>query len=159
MNLYDFKVKTIDGSSVSLADYKGKVLLIVNVASECGLTPHYEGLQDLYQQYKDQGLVVLGFPCNQFGAQEPGTDQDIKQFCTTRFGVSFPMFSKIDVNGPDADPLYDYLKQQQPGENSDSANIEWNFAKFLVDREGRVVHRFHPKTEPSQLVASIEALL
>lgn len=158
MSIYDISAQTIDGETCQLSAFQGKVMLIVNVASECGLTPHYKGLEKLYQDFKDQGLVVLGFPCNQFGAQEPGSEAEIKSFCERRYGVSFPLFAKIEVNGPDAHPLYQFLKKEQAGEG-ESSDIEWNFAKFLVDRDGRVVKRFHAKTEPENLVPSIEALL
>lgn len=144
---HDFELKTIDGESKSLGDYAGKALLVVNVASECGLTPQYEGLQKLYEQYRPKGLEVLGFPCNQFGQQEPGSEAEIKEFCTSRYGVDFPMFSKIEVNGEGRHPLYQWLTSQdtQPDGPGD---IEWNFAKFVVDAQGRVIARFSPKTEP-----------
>jgi len=160
MTAHDFKAKTIDGEEQSLSDYSGKVLLVVNVASQCGLTPHYSGLQELYQTYRDRGLVVVGFPCNQFGAQEPGTEAEIKTFCETRYGVDFPMFAKVDVNGPNRHPLYEYLTKQatQPDGPGD---IQWNFAKFLVDRSGEVVARFAPPTAPAseEVVSAIEKAL
>lgn len=156
--LYQFEAKTIDGKKTTFKPYEGKVLLIVNVASACGLTPQYAGLQELYQSYQDRGFEVLGFPCNQFGAQEPGTEQEIASFCSTRFDVSFPMFSKIEVNGAGAHPLYQYLKKQQPGTEA-KPDIEWNFAKFLVDRKGKVVARFSARTEPQAIKSRIEALL
>ncbi len=156
--LYTFEAKTIDGEATTLKPYEGKVLLIVNVASACGLTPQYQGLQELYENYGEKGFSVLGFPCNQFGAQEPGTEKEIAQFCSTSFDVSFPMFSKIEVNGPGAHPLYQYLKKKQPGAEG-KADIEWNFAKFLVDRKGQVVERFSARTEPSAIKARVEALL
>jgi glutathione peroxidase len=156
----DFKAKTIDGETVDLEDYEGKVVLIVNTASQCGLTPQYAGLQELYTKYKDKGMVVLGFPCNQFGSQEPGSEADIKQFCTTKYSVSFPMFSKIDVNGDDAAPIYKYLtsKEVQP---AGKGQISWNFEKFLIDREGNLIGRFAPRTKPSdaELVKAIESQL
>ena len=156
----DFKVNNIDGEKVDLEDYEGKVVLIVNTASQCGLTPQYAGLEDLYKKYGEKGFVVLGFPCNQFGSQEPGTEADIKKFCSTRFNVSFPMFSKIEVNGEGATPLYKYLtaKDTKPAEKG---NISWNFEKFLVDREGNLINRFSPRTKPSdaELVKAIEAQL
>ncbi len=156
----DFKVKNIDGESVDLEDYEGKVVLIVNTASECGLTPQYEGLQDLYKKYSGQGLVVLGFPCNQFGSQEPGTEAEIKQFCSSKFSVTFPMFSKVDVNGEQAAPLYKYLtsKDVKP---AGKGKVGWNFEKFLIDREGNLVNRFKPNTEPSDavLVKAVETEL
>ena len=156
--IYDFKVKTINDEETTLERYKGKVLLIVNVASKCGFTPQYEGLEALYKKYKDQGLVVLGFPCNQFGSQEPGSEAEIKNFCRVNFGVTFPMFSKINVNGDDAHPLYRYLKSEQPGILGSEA-IKWNFTKFLVDKEGKVVERFGSSTKPKELEEKIEALL
>jgi glutathione peroxidase len=159
--VYDFSARSIDGHEVPLAQYSGKVLLIVNTASKCGFTPQYAGLEQLYQQYKDRGLVILGFPCNQFGAQEPGTDQDIAQFCELNYGVSFPMFAKIDVNGPDTHPLYKFLKEQKGGLLGGVGldAIKWNFTKFLVNRKGLVVERFAPSTTPSDLADKIELLL
>jgi glutathione peroxidase len=158
--LHDFKVTTIDGREQSLADYAGKVALVVNVASQCGLTPHYAGLQELYESFKDQGLVVLGFPCNQFGSQEPGTESDIKKFCESRFGVTFPMFAKIEVNGANRHPLYAFLTSQ-PTKPDAAGDIQWNFAKFLVDRGGNVIARFAPPTKPvsEEIVAAIEQVL
>ncbi len=156
--IYDFEVKTIDGANTSLKAYQGKVLLLVNVASACGLTPQYKGLQDLYTELHERGLEILGFPCNQFGAQEPGTEAEIKDFCSTRFDVSFPMFSKIDVNGDTTHPLYQYLKKEKAGKEG-KPDIEWNFAKFLVDSTGRVVERFHARTEPSEIKSRIVELL
>ncbi|WP_181556662.1 glutathione peroxidase [Thermaerobacillus caldiproteolyticus] len=158
MSIYDFTVKTIRGEEKSLADYKGKVLLIVNTASKCGFTPQYKELQELYEQYRDHGFVVLGFPCNQFGQQEPGTEQEIEQFCQVNYGVTFPMFAKVDVNGEHAHPLFVYLTEKAPGIFGTKA-IKWNFTKFLVDRYGNVVERFAPKTKPSDLKAEIEKLL
>ena len=155
--LYEFESTNIDGQKVPLKDYENKLVLVVNVASACGLTPHYEGLQSLYHEYKDQGLEILGFPCNQFGAQEPGSEEEIKTFCTTKFNVTFPMFAKIDVNGPETAPLYKWLKEEQAG--SEGAEIEWNFAKFLIDKKGNVVERFHPKTAPVDIKSSIEKFL
>ncbi len=159
-NIYDFEVKTIDGTARSLRDYEGKVLLVANVASRCGLTPHYAGLQELYATYQDRGFVVLGFPCNQFGGQEPGSEAAIKTFCETRFGVTFPMFQKLEVNGPGRDPLYAYLTQQ-PTQPDGPGDIGWNFAKFLVDRQGRVTHRFAPPTAPAseEIVTALEGLV
>lgn len=157
-SIYTFEVKTIDGETTTLAPCKGKVMLIVNVASECGFTPQYDGLQKLYTEYKDRGLVVLGFPCNQFAGQEPGTEQEIKQFCRVNFGIGFPMFAKIDVNGDGTHPLYRFLKQEQPG-TLGSESIKWNFTKFLVDREGNVVERYAPMTKPEELKPDIEAAL
>ena len=156
--IYDFKVKTIQGEDTTLAQYKGKVMLIVNVASKCGFTPQYDGLEALYQKYKDKGVVVLGFPCNQFGSQEPGTEEEIQNFCRVNFGVTFPMFSKLNVNGDDTHPLYVYLKSEQPGILG-SESIKWNFTKFLVDRNGKVIERFGSSTKPKKIEKEIEALL
>lgn len=157
-SVYDFKVNTIDGDEISLSEYKGKVLLIVNVASECGFTGQYEGLQKLYEEYKDKDFVVLGFPCNQFGKQEPGSSEEIKTFCSTKFGVTFPMFEKIDVNGESAHPLYDYLKSSVPGD-SDGKDIKWNFTKFLIGKDGKVVARFSTTVKPKNIKEDIEKLL
>jgi glutathione peroxidase len=156
--IYDFKVQTITGEKIALDSYKNQVMLIVNTASKCGLTPQYEGLEELYANYKDQGLVVLGFPCNQFGGQEPGSESDIESFCQLNYGVSFPMFAKIDVNGDDADPLFKYLKKSQKGLLG-SEKIKWNFTKFLVNREGDVIARFAPTVKPKDLEKDIEGLL
>jgi len=158
MSLYDFEVKTIDGAKTTLQPYKGKVLLIVNVASKCGFTYQYEGLEKLYKTYKDKGLVVLGFPCNQFSNQEPGNEEEIKNFCSLTYDVTFPMFSKIDVNGENAHPLYVYLKKEQSGLLG-SEGIKWNFTKFLVDKNGKVVDRFAPATTPESLEETIKGLL
>jgi glutathione peroxidase len=157
-SIYDFKVKTIDGAETTLAPYRGKVMLVVNVASACGFTPQYAGLQSLYEKYKDRGLVVLGFPCNQFGAQEPGSEAEIKDFCSTRFSVSFPMFGKIDVNGANTHPLYDFLKKEEKGILGTEA-IKWNFTKFLIDREGKVTGRFASTTKPESMEKEINSLL
>jgi glutathione peroxidase len=156
----NFEVKSIDGDAVKLADYEGKVVLIVNVASECGLTDQYSGLQGLYDKYKDKGLVVLGFPCNQFGSQEPGTEAEIKQFCSTKYKVTFPMFSKVDVNGADASPFYKFLTSQDAAPVGDG-KISWNFEKFLIGRDGKVINRFSPRVAPSdaELVKAIEEAL
>lgn len=156
--IFDFSVRSISNKDVSLSDYKGHVLLIVNTASKCGLTPQYEQLEKLYKTYKDRGLVVLGFPCNQFGDQEPEDEEKIAEFCTVNYGVSFPMFAKIDVNGDSAHPLYRFLKSAKPGLLG-TEPIKWNFTKFLVDRDGRVVNRFAPMTTPESMTAEIEALL
>lgn len=156
--IYDFKVKTIEGKETTLEQYKGKVMLIVNVASKCGYTPQYDGLETLYTKYKDKGLVVLGFPCNQFGSQEPGSETEIQSFCRVNFGVTFPMFSKINVNGEETHPLYHYLKSEQPGILGTEA-IKWNFTKFLVDKEGNVIERFGSSTRPSELEDKVEQLL
>ena len=154
---YDYKVKSISGEDVSMSEYKGKVVLIVNTASKCGFTKQYEGLEELYEKYKDQGFVILGFPCNQFGAQEPGDNEEIKNFCTSTFSVTFPMMSKIDVNGDDADPLYKFLKKEKGGILGD--DIKWNFTKFLIDREGNVVDRFASQKTPKALEKEVEKLL
>jgi len=148
MTIYDFSANDIDGNPRSLSEFKGKALLVVNVASRCGMTPHYEGLEALYQELRDRGLEVLGFPCNQFGAQEPGSEEDIKEFCSTRYQVDFPLFAKIDVNGPARHPLFAWLAAQdtQPDAGGD---IRWNFTKFIVDRNGEVVARFSPPTSPN----------
>lgn len=154
---YDYKVKNISGEDVSMSEYKGKVVLIVNTASKCGFTKQYEGLEELYEKYKDQGFVILGFPCNQFGAQEPGGNEEIKNFCTSTFSVTFPMMSKIDVNGDDADPLYKFLKKEKGGILGD--DIKWNFTKFLIDRDGNVVDRFASQKTPKALEKEVEKLL
>ena len=153
----DFSATMIDGEDQSLANYSGKVLLIVNVASECGFTPQYEGLEELWRRYRDQGLVVLGFPCDQFGNQEPAPEQEIASFCSTRFDVTFPMFAKVDVNGDDAHPLYAWLREEKSGLFGRS--IRWNFTKFLVARDGRVVKRYGSKTTPERLTDDIEKQL
>lgn len=157
MNVYDFKVKTSRGEQKSLADYRGKVLLIVNTATKCGLAPQFNDLQRLYETYQNEGLAVLGFPCNQFADQEPVKDSEMTQTCQVNFGVTFPLHGKINVNGPDADPLYKYLKQEAPGFLG--SRIKWNFTKFLVDTEGRVVKRFSPTTKPMKIEAQIKKLL
>ncbi|MCM2279475.1 MAG: glutathione peroxidase [Oligoflexia bacterium] len=158
MSLYDFEVKTIDGRTTTLGDFRGKALLIVNVASECGFTTQYSGLEELQRRFGARGFSVLGFPCNQFGGQEPGTDAEVKSFCETRFGVSFPLFAKIDVNGANADPLYRFLKAQRKGLLNTEA-IKWNFTKFLIDRQGNVIARFPPQKTPEELTGEIENLL
>ena len=158
MSVYDFEVKSIRGETVSLSEYRGNVLLIVNVASKCGFTPQYKGLQELYDKYKERGLVVLGFPCNQFGRQEPGTEEEIMEFCETNYNVTFPMFAKIEVIGEHAHPLYKYLCNEAPGILGTKA-VKWNFTKFLVDREGNVVDRFAPSVAPEDLEKHIEKLL
>ena len=150
----DFSATTIDGQDQSIRDYDGKVLLIVNVASQCGYMPQYEGLEALWRRYRDQGLVVLCFPCNQFRDQEPGSEQEIASFCSTKFDVTFPMFAKVDVNGDDAHPLYAWLRDEKAGLLGRS--IKWNFTKFLVSRDGRVVKRYGSKTAPEQLTDDIE---
>lgn len=156
-SIHEFSAQTLSGKEASLADYKGKVVLIVNVASKCGFTPQYTGLEALYEKYKDKGLVILGFPCNQFGAQEPGTATDIEQFCQLNYGVKFPMFGKIDVNGANAHPLYQFLRSAKPGLLGTEA-IKWNFTKFLVDKNGEPVKRYAPNTEPKDIAADIEKL-
>lgn len=155
--LYTYSVKNRDGTLTSLSDYVGKVLLIVNTATGCGFTPQYTGLQDLYDKYRDQGLEILDFPCDQFGHQAPGDDDAIHTFCTGRFGITFPQFAKINVNGKDEDPLFTYLKTQAGGLLG--KNIKWNFSKFLIDQQGNVVGRFAPTHTPAALEAKITALL
>ena len=157
MDIYDFKVTTNKGEEVSLSRYKGKVLLIVNTATGCGFTPQYKGLEELYKKYKDQGLEILDFPCNQFGHQAPGTDQEIDSYCTLRYDTTFPRFKKIDVNGDNATPLYKWLKKEKGGVFGDA--IKWNFTKFLVDREGKVVERYSPTTAPAKIENKIKKLL
>ena len=157
-SIYDFSVDDIHGKQQKLADYKDKVLLVVNVASKCGFTPQYKGLEALYEKMHARGLEVLGFPCNQFGAQEPGSEDEISQFCEINYGVTFPLFAKIDVNGGDAAPLYQHLKKARPGLLGSEA-IKWNFTKFLVDRKGNVVERYAPNVEPEALAGDIEKLL
>ena len=156
--VHDFKASALDGTERPLADWHGKVLLIVNVASRCGLTPQYTGLEALQRKYAARGFEVLGFPCNQFGAQEPGSAEEIRDFCSTRYDVTFPMFAKVDVNGDGAHPLWRHLKEQKPGLLGIEA-IKWNFTKFLVDREGHVIKRYAPTEEPSAIERDIEAAL
>jgi glutathione peroxidase len=174
---YDFVATTAEGTPVPLADYDGKVLLIVNVASKCGLTPQYEGLESLYRDDKDRGLEILGFPCNQFKEQEPGSDAEIQAFCKATYDVTFPVFAKIDVNGPGADPLYTYLRQEAPGdfgpqygdfyqaiskirpEAEGTDEVKWNFTKFLVDRQGNVVKRYEPSVSPADIETDLEQYL
>ena len=158
MNAYDFTAETLDGKPAPLGDYQGKVLLIVNTASKCGFTPQYTGLEELWRKYKDRGLVILGFPCNQFGAQEPGNADEIATFCSLTYEVSFPMMSKVEVNGPGADPLYAWLKREKKGLLGSEA-VKWNFTKFLVDTSGAVTARFAPTDTPKSLESAIEALL
>jgi glutathione peroxidase len=157
-SLYDIEVQTIRKQPQKLSDYQGKVLLVVNVASKCGFTPQYTGLEALYRNYKDRGFEVLGFPCDQFGHQEPGSEEEIATFCSTKYEVSFPMFAKIEVNGEGAHPLYRHLKGEKPGVLGTEA-IKWNFTKFLVDRQGQVVKRYGSMDKPESLAADIEALL
>ena len=155
--VYDFSCQTTGGQEKSLSDYEGKVLLVVNTASKCGFTPQFGGLEEMYEKYKDKGLVILGFPCNQFGKQDPGSNDEIQEFCQLNYGVSFPMFGKIDVNGSAADPLFKHLKKEAPGMLTN--NIKWNFTKFLVDSSGKVVKRYAPTVKPKDIEADIEALL
>ena len=155
--IHEFSATSIDGIERQLVDYKGKVVLVVNTASQCGFTGQYKGLEELYRTYADRGLVVLGFPCDQFGHQEPGDEEEIATFCERNFGVTFPLFSKIDVNGPDAHPLYQWLRSEKSGLVGDK--IRWNFTKFLVDTEGNVVERYGSRTTPAQIADDIEALL
>ena len=157
-SIYDFSAKTLDGKEESLADFRGKVLLVVNTASKCGFTPQYEGLEALYKKYQAKGLEILGFPCNQFGGQEPGDAAAIGAFCTLNYGVTFPMFAKIEVNGEGTHPLYKFLKSAQKGLAGTEA-IKWNFTKFLVDRQGNVVARFAPTTKPDDLDPEVARLL
>ncbi|MGS0742640.1 glutathione peroxidase [Glaciimonas sp. GG7] len=157
-NIYPFTVERLDGTPATLADYRGKVVLIVNTASNCGFTPQYKGLEEMYNKYRDQGFVVLGFPCNQFGAQEPGNAAEIGAFCEKNYGVTFPLFSKIDVNGEQAAPLYQYLKSAAPGLLG-SEKIKWNFTKFLINKDGTVFDRYAPQTKPEALIMQIEKLL
>ncbi len=157
MGLYDFSVKLNNGKEKKLSAYKGKVLLIVNTASKCGFTPQYKGLQELYAKYNERGFELLAFPCDQFGHQEPGSDEEIKSFCEMNYGVEFPLFSKIDVNGDDEHPLYTFLKSEKGGLLGDS--IKWNFTKFLVDKRGKVIERYAPTTPPERIATDIEKLL
>lgn len=154
MSIYDYEVKAINGENVSLANYKGKIILIVNTASKCGFTKQYDGLQKLYEKYSEKDFEILGFPCNQFKQQEPGSDQDINSFCKLNFGVTFPMFSKIDVNGEEAHPLYKYLVEETGGKK-----IPWNFTKFLIDRDGNIISRYHPMKKPKNISKEIDKLL
>ncbi|TCP43413.1 glutathione peroxidase [Tamaricihabitans halophyticus] len=176
MTVHEFTVRTADGGSKALREYAGQALLIVNVASKCGLTPQYAGLEELHQTSHPRGLRVLGFPCNQFGGQEPGSDAEIQEFCDVNYSVSFPVFAKIDVNGPNADPLYQYLRAQDPGdlgpdnpmyehlknaqpESLGTDEIKWNFTKFLVGKDGKVIRRYEPTVTPEQLREDVEAAL
>ncbi len=158
--IHEFTLKTIDGAQKALADYEGQVLLVVNVASRCGLTPHYAGMQALYDEYKGRGFEVLGFPCNQFAGQEPGSDADVKQFCSTKYGVTFPMFSKLDVNGAGRAPLYAWLTSQATRPDG-PGDVAWNFAKFVVGKDGRVRARFNPRVEATaaEVRAAIDGAL
>lgn len=156
-NFYQFTAKSIQGKEVSMEDFKGKIILVVNTASKCGFTPQYAGLEDLYRKYRDAGLVILGFPCNQFGNQEPGDEKSISETCLINYGVSFPMFSKVDVNGEQAHPIFKYLKKQLSG--LFGSKIRWNFTKFLIDKHGKPVKRFAPITQPEKLEPYIEKLI
>jgi glutathione peroxidase len=157
-NVYDFTCQVSGGKGKSLSDYRGKVLLVVNTASKCGFTPQFAGLEDLYKEYKDKGLEILGFPCNQFGKQDPGSDGEIMEFCQLNYGVSFQMFDKIEVNGDDAAPLFKYLKKEAPGALG-TQGIKWNFTKFLIDTEGNVLKRYAPKDKPAAIAKDIASLL
>ena len=157
-SIYDFEALQMNGQAVPLSQYQGKVLLIVNTASACGFTPQFGGLEELHKEYADQGLVVLGFPCNQFGSQDPGSNDEIASFCQLNYGVSFPMMSKVDVNGANAHPLYQWLTAEAPGLLGSKA-IKWNFTKFLVGKDGRVIKRYAPQDAPQKLAADIEAAL
>lgn len=157
-SIYDFEVKNIDGQLIPLKNYEGKTLLIVNVASKCGFTPQYTELEQIYREYKGQGLEILAFPCNQFGAQEPGSEEEIKQFCSLTYDVSFPLFAKVDVNGDAATPLYTFLKESLPGILGSKA-IKWNFTKFLIDKTGKPVERYAPNDKPLDLVKDIKKYL
>jgi glutathione peroxidase len=157
-NIFDFTCKTTGGQDKSLAEYEGKVLLVVNTASKCGFTPQFTGLESLYEEYRDQGLEILGFPCNQFGKQDPGSNDEIQEFCQLNYGVSFPMFGKIEVNGSGTDPLFEHLKTEAPGALG-TKKIKWNFTKFLVDSSGKVLKRYAPATKPADIEKDIKALL
>lgn len=156
-SFYDFEARTLAGKTMSMADTKGKVVLVVNTASKCGFTPQYAGLEKLYEKYKDQGLVIIGFPCNQFGEQEPGGSGEIQEFCQVNYGVTFPIMSKVDVNGDNADPIFKYLKSQLG--SILGSRIKWNFTKFLLDRNGKPVERFSPLTTPEKIEPAIKKLL
>lgn len=157
MSFYELNATDIKGQKVSMSEFKGKTLMVVNTASKCGLTPQYEGLENLYQKYKDEGLVILGFPCNQFGSQEPGSEDDIQEFCQLNYGVSFPMFSKVDVNGANTHEVFRYLKSKLGGLLG--SKIKWNFTKFVIDKEGNPAKRFAPTTKPESMEAYLKKLL
>ena len=157
MSIYDYRVKKDNGDEVSISDYKGKVILVVNTATGCGFTPQYDGLQDLYEKYQDKGFEILDFPCNQFGNQAPGTGEEIASFCSSRYGITFPQFAKVEVNGANEEPLFTYLKSRKGGIGG--SKIKWNFTKFLVDREGNVVSRFAPTTTPEKIDSAIAKLI
>ncbi len=156
--IYDFKATNIDGKSIPLTEFMGKTLLVVNVASKCGFTPQYKELEELYREYKDKGLIVLGFPCNQFGAQEPGDEEEIKSFCNLNYNVSFPLFSKVDVNGPNTDPLFTFLKESLPGILGSKA-VKWNFTKFLIDKNGIPQARYAPNDKPKDILKDIQKII
>ena len=156
--VYDFSCATTGGKKKSLTDYKGKVLLVVNTASKCGFTPQFEGLEEMYEKYKDEGLEILGFPCNQFGKQDPGSNDEIMEFCQLNYGVSFPMFGKIEVNGGGTDPLFKHLKKEAPGALG-TERIKWNFTKFLIDTDGNVVKRYAPSDKPKAIAKDVKKLL
>ncbi|WP_088071985.1 glutathione peroxidase [Gottfriedia luciferensis] len=158
MSIYDFQVKDSKGESIALSKYENKVVIVVNTASACGYTPQYKDLQALYEEYKEQGLVILGFPCNQFMNQEPGSNEEIQSFCELNYGVTFPVFGKIDVNGEKADPLFKYLSAEAPGIMG-LKSIKWNFTKFIIDKKGEVIERFAPQTNPQEMRSVIEKLL
>jgi glutathione peroxidase len=158
VNVFDFQAASLDGKPVDLAQYRGKVLLIVNTASKCGFTPQYQGLETVYRELHGRGLEVLGFPCNQFGSQEPGSEEEIGAFCEKNYGVSFPMFAKVDVNGDNAHPLWKHLKGEAPGVLG-TEGIKWNFTKFLIGRDGKVAKRYAPTTKPEEIADDIEKLL
>jgi len=158
MNIYDFEVETIKGETKTLKEFAGNVIVIVNTASKCGFTPQYKDLQSIYEEYKEEGVTVLGFPCNQFMGQEPGKEEEIQQFCEMNYGVTFPLFSKVDVNGKNASPLFQYLSEKAPGALGIKA-IKWNFTKFLIDRSGNVVKRYAPNTSPNEMKEDIRKLL
>lgn len=157
-NFFDFTVKAADGKDVNLSAYKGKVVLVINVASKCGFTPQYSGLEEVYREFKDKNFVALGFPCNQFGFQEPGSNDEIQQFCSMTYQVSFPIMSKVDVNGSKTDPLYMFMKESAPGILG-TETIKWNFTKFLIGKDGRVIKRYAPNTEPKEIVSDIQKAL
>ena len=157
-NVFDFSCSTSSGDERSLADYRGKILLVVNTASKCGFTPQFAGLEEMYEKYRERGLEILGFPCNQFGKQDPGSNEEITEFCQLNYGVSFPIFGKIEVNGRGADPLYQHLKKAAPGALG-TRGIKWNFTKFLINRDGEVLKRFSPATTPAQIEKEIEQLI
>lgn len=157
-SLHDFKVRNALGKEIDLKDFAGKAVLVVNVASKCGFTPQYGGLESLYQKYKEQGLEIIGFPCNQFGEQEPGSNEEIQQFCKTNYGVTFPILAKVDVNGRESAPVYEFLKSSAPGILGTEA-IKWNFTKFLIGKDGKVLKRFAPQTQPTEISSEIEKAL